>query len=45
MNEQLINKNEYMCVLKYHTNEPIYKAETDPQMQRTDCCFAKEGMN
>ena len=30
LNEWFINKNEYMWVLKYHTNELIYKAETDP---------------
>ena len=26
----------YMQNLKYDTNEPIYKTETDPQTQRTD---------
>ena len=26
----------YMWNLKYDTNEPIYKAETDSQTQRTD---------
>ena len=38
----ILNKSEkerqipYMWNLKYHTNEPIYKAETDSQTQRTD---------
>ena len=28
--------------LKYNTNEPIYKTETDSQTERTDLCLPRE---
>ena len=31
----------YIWTLKYHTDEPIYKTETDPQTQRTDLWLPK----
>ena len=33
----------YMCNLKYGTNEPIYKIETDSWTERTDLWLQREG--